>query len=239
MDAKANMQHQSLVTTTHSQQYLVIDPASTSDGHYHLTDQFAPQFDYTCWPKKKSEDSYLVSSTFEGLAYSFAEFPAVVRNYNDRVFSPFAYGPAPGNSWGPRECHFLTFNIEHACADATQPKHVLACIDGLASFAYPTSLHSDHSHRGANFRVFVALRTAIPVEYYKQVAIRFAHRFSSLDAGVNSSYVLTDQKIAFPSRTSRSGLDGFRVTAQRGRAFDWLPDLLDAQPLTVSPRGAH
>lgn len=237
MDAKANMQHQSQVTTTQAQQYLVITPACKSYARYKLTDQFAPQIDYTCWLKKKGEDSYLVSSTFEELAYRFAEFPTVARRHSDRTFSPFAYGPGPGDSWGPCECYFLTFNIEHACADATRPKHVLACVDGLARFVYPTRAHSSGKQRGANYQLFVALGMPIPVEHYKHAAIRFAHRFSSLDAGVNSSYVLTDQKIAFPSSTPQSGPDEFRVSAQPGRAFDWLPDLLDAQAL--SPREVH
>jgi hypothetical protein len=232
------MYSQSPVNETSFFQFPIVDAADNHRSFPSLfNDGFGPAITYTCWPKRASEECYFVSSSFGELACRCSHRPPVTRNYNDVLFSPFAYGVGHGNVGAPRECNFFAFNIENACPGVTLQEHVLSCVDGLASFVYPTRAHSSDKPRGANYQLFVALRMPIPVEHYKHAAIRFAHRFSSLDAGVNSSYVLTDQKIAFPSCTLRSGLDGFRVSAQRGRAFDWLPDLLDVQAL--SPRGAH
>jgi hypothetical protein len=56
--------------------------------------------------------------------------------------------------------------------------------------------------------------------------MHFALRFRQLDGGINSSYMLTDQRIAFPSCASLHRQSEFKWAMQRCRTYDWLPDFL-------------
>ncbi|CAN0620207.1 conserved protein of unknown function [Burkholderia multivorans] len=211
-------------------------PARSIKGSYVVhqsDDQFGAVVAYSCYQSSKDAKPHRISESFHDLATRCGRTPPITSKDEGPVFSPFTYAPVAGGTYSARECGFLCFTFENFCPFETQASAILNCVEGIASFIYSTRAHFYCAHRRGNYQLVIALRTPIPAEYYKQVAMRFALRFQGLDVGINSSYMLTHQKIAFPSCTSQRRQHWFRLQTQRGRAFDWLPDLLEAQSALV------
>ncbi|AEG70107.1 hypothetical protein RSPO_c02815 [Ralstonia solanacearum Po82] len=195
---------------------------------------------YSWHPSTKSAKPYRVTESFEELALRCTRTPAVTSKDDGATFSPFTYTSLACGGYSARECNFLAFTVEKVCPFGTRPKNVLACVEGLASFVYSTRSHSWHGSRGGSYQLIVAVRTPIPEEYYKTVAMRFAMRFIQLDGAVNSSFLLADHQIAFPSCTSVRRQRQFEKMAQLGDAYDWLPCFLgSAESTSTVSREMH
>jgi quinol monooxygenase YgiN len=154
-------------------------PASEGSYIYHRPDdRFGSVVTYSRYPSKKSAEPHRVTESFHELAIRCAN-SAVTSKNDGPTFSPFTYTPLSHGRYSARDCSFLTFTIENVHL-TVQPRHILACVDGLASFVYATRMNMNRANRG-NYQLVVALRTPIPAEHYKQVAIRFAMRFAYID----------------------------------------------------------
>jgi hypothetical protein len=184
---------------------------------------------YSWYPSKKSAEPHRITESFYEFANRCIRKPVVASKDDGLAFSPFTYTSLPHGKHKACECNFLTYTIENVHPFDVRPKHILARVEGLASFVYSTRMHSDWRPRGGNYQLVVALRTPIPAEDYKKVAMHFALRFSEIDGGINSSYLLSDQRIAFPSCTSKRRQGWSMTMAQLGNTYDWLPDFLGDQ----------
>ena len=205
-------------------------PASAAKGsyvYYRADDQLGSAVTYSWFKSRTTRVAVRVTESFQELAMR-CRTPEIRAKNDGPTFSPFTFSQRHFHECHVKECSFLAFKFEKVCK-TTQPKDILACVKGLASYLYTT-----HSHRISNalpegdYQLIVALRTPIAKQYLKVVAMNFATRFCLLSGIVNSSYMSWNQRVQFPS-CPESQLHQFVFEHQGGQAYDWLPDFLEHQ----------
>lgn len=220
--------HQQQTQTQNLSNPLVAAPGAKGSYVYHRADdQFGSAVTYSFFKSKNSKVPQRVTESFEEFSMRCAK-PEIRARNDGPTFSPSTFSPCSvSGEYYQRECSFLAFKFERIW-NFTQPEDILKCVDGLASFMYSTRSHTISSRPTGSYQLMVALRTPIPADYSQIVAMNFATRFCRLRGVINFSYMSPDQRLHFPSCTARSQRD-FVVDAQRGHAYDWLPDFLEHQ----------
>lgn len=132
------------------------------------------------------------------------------------------------------ECGFLAFKFEKIWA-FTQPDDIFECVDGLASFLYSARSHTVSPGQTGSYQLIVALRTPLPVECYKPVAMHFATRFSEIPGLINSSYMSPDHLRIDPPSCTVWRQRHFMSQVQFGKSYDWLPDYLSYHVTKPTP----
>lgn len=176
-----------------------------------------------------------VTESFEELAIRCAK-PTISDKKGGASFSPFTFSLTPYDGYQPQECNFLAFKFEKLWA-FTEPDDIFECVNGLASFVYSSRSHTISPRQTGSYQLIVALRTPMPVECVKPVAMNFATRFCQIPGIINSSYMSPDQRIDYPS-CSAGRQRHFMSDVQFGRSYDWLADSVSLQTPTFPQVGS-
>ncbi|CAB3797459.1 hypothetical protein [Pararobbsia alpina] len=203
-------------------------PAAKGSYVYHRADDlFGSTVTYSWFKNRTTTVPERVTESFQELAMR-CRTPEIREKNDGPTFSPFTFSQRHFHAYHAQECSLLAFKFEKV-RGSTQPKDILACVDGLASWLYSTHSHCFCSeYPTGSYQLIVALRTPIPKQYLKVVAMNFATRFCLLSGIIHSSYMSWNQRIQFPSCPA-SQSHQFVVEHQGGQAYDWLPDFLEHQ----------
>ncbi|KAE8761128.1 hypothetical protein FSO04_05265 [Paraburkholderia madseniana] len=224
-----NLKHQNQQTTQRQATTQLSTRAPTAKGFYvfhRADDQFGSAVTYSWFRNRTTKVAERTTESFQELAMR-CRTPEIRAKNDGATFSPFTFRHRHFHEYDARECSFLAFKFEKV-RGCTQAEDILACVGGLASFLYSTHNHSVSEQPTGSYQLIVALRTPVPKQYFKVVAMNFATRFCRLSGIIHPAYASWDQRIQFPSCPS-SLVGEFVAKSQGGRAHDWLPDFLERQ----------
>ncbi|MGO4155993.1 hypothetical protein [Cupriavidus sp. YAF13] len=222
-----NLKHQNQQTTQQqatTQRSAHAPAAKGSYVFYRADDQFGSAVTYSRFRNRTTKVAERTIESFQELAMR-CRTPEIRTKNDGATFSPFTFRHGHFHEYHAQECSFLAFKFEKV-RDCTQAEDILACVGGLASFMYSTHKYSVSGQPSGSYQLIVALRTPVPKQYFKVVAMHFATRFCRLSGIIHPAYASWNQRIQFPSCPG-SHEHEFVAKAQGGRAYDWLPDFLE------------